>query len=132
MKDPLTEPDENGYLIFCNSGKFVHRWVMEAKILHRPLEKGEEVHHIDGDRRNNSPENLVLMTREEHYRLHKHQRILEEKTVKSITTTFAVAGAIIFTLGLLVRIKLDLWYIGLVWLIAALIAWFFLLRKHGR
>ena|SRR4030042_3768749 len=132
MKDPRTELDENGYLIFYDSGKFVHRWVMEAKILHRTLEKGEEVHHIDGDRRNNSPENLLLMTREGHYRLHKHQRILEEKTAKFITTAFTVAGAIIFTLGLLIRIRLDLWYIGLGWLIAGLIVWFFLLREHGR
>lgn len=129
MKDPRTELDENGYLRFRDSGKPVHRWVMEARILHRTLEKGEEVHHIDGDRRNNDPENLLLMTQEGHYRLHKHQRILEKKVVNFITTGFAVTGAILFTLGLLTRAKLDLWYIGVVFLIAALAGWYLLSRR---
>jgi hypothetical protein len=102
---------------------------MEARILHRTLEKGEEVHHIDGDRRNNDPENLLLMTQEGHYRLHKHQRILEKKVVNFITTGFAVTGAILFTLGLLTRAKLDLWYIGVVFLIAALAGWYLLSRR---
>ena len=131
MKDPLTEPDENGYLRFCDSGRLVHRWVMERE-LGRRLEKWEHVHHIDGDRRNNRPENLVLMTRDEHYRIHEYQTILHKKTAKFITTALAVAGGIIFTLGLLIRIKLDLWYIGLVLLIAALAAWYFVLRKYER
>ncbi len=36
-----------------------HRLVMARKI-GRPLRKSESVHHIDGDRENNSPENLQL------------------------------------------------------------------------
>lgn len=36
-----------------------HRLVMEQK-LGRRLERGESVHHIDGDRANNAPENLQL------------------------------------------------------------------------
>lgn len=43
--------------------------VMEQK-LGRPLLPGEVVHHKDKDRANDSPENLELMTRSEHQRMH--------------------------------------------------------------
>ncbi|MEY5098203.1 MAG: Corynebacterium phage StAB [Pseudomonadota bacterium] len=36
----------------------------------RPLLPGEIVHHKDGDKHNNSPENLEVMTQAEHMRLH--------------------------------------------------------------
>lgn len=39
-----------------------HRIVM-AGILHRPLERGEFVHHKDGDKLNNDPSNLELWVR---------------------------------------------------------------------
>lgn len=41
--------------------KFVmeHRWVMQ-QIIGRPLTHAERVHHLDGDRQNNDPTNLVL------------------------------------------------------------------------
>lgn len=42
----------NGYL-------FEHRWVMEQK-LGRRLRPFEVVHHLDGNKKNNSPENLEL------------------------------------------------------------------------
>ena len=128
MGEPLWEPI-NGYLRFRNTGKLVHRWAKE-KELGRPLEYWEVVHHIDGDRQNNRPENLAVMTAREHYRIHVLSAILLGKAAKFITTGFAVAGAIIFTVGLLTRTKLDLWYIGLVFLIAALAAWYFVLKKN--
>ena len=34
--------------------------------------KGKDVHHIDGNRDNNHPSNLMLLTPEEHAKLHKH------------------------------------------------------------
>ena len=40
-------------------GVHEHRIVAE-KMLGRPLKKGEVVHHIDGDKRNNSPDNLMV------------------------------------------------------------------------
>jgi hypothetical protein len=41
-----------------------------AEDLRRKLEKGEIVHHIDGDKRNNNIENLFLTTPAEHNKLH--------------------------------------------------------------
>ena len=54
-------------------GRHTHRVVAE-QMLGRPLAKGEIVHHIDGNRRNNAPENLQVMTQSEHARLHMQQR----------------------------------------------------------
>lgn len=51
-------------------GRHEHRVIAEQKI-GRPLKKGEVVHHLDGNKRNNSPDNLqVLPSRAEHSRIH--------------------------------------------------------------
>lgn len=42
-------------------GRHEHRLVAE-QILGRALEPGEVVHHVDGDKRNNAPENLMIFT----------------------------------------------------------------------
>ena len=42
---------------------------MEAK-LGRLLQPDEVVHHVDGDHTNNKPNNLEVMDRREHARLH--------------------------------------------------------------
>lgn len=50
--------------------KHKHRRVAEEK-LGRPLKKGEVVHHIDGDKHNNEPENLmVFKNQKEHAKYH--------------------------------------------------------------
>lgn len=54
-------------------GRHMHRVVME-QVLGRKLLKGEIVHHIDGDKWNNSPENLKVMTQSEHIKLHLHEK----------------------------------------------------------
>ena len=38
------------------------------------LVRGEIVHHIDGNRRNNEPSNLEVMTQSEHARIHMLER----------------------------------------------------------
>jgi hypothetical protein len=61
-----------------------HQYVMEIH-LGRRLEKGEIVHHIDGNKRNNSLDNLYLTTVEEHNKLHaESESILFELYKKGI------------------------------------------------
>ena len=59
----------NGYSYEKTYGRHTHRIVAE-RILGRPLKPGEIVHHIDGNKRNNDPSNLMIMTQSEHARLH--------------------------------------------------------------
>jgi len=51
----------DGYAYIWVDGKYVseHRYVME-QMLARLLKKGENVHHKDGNRANNNPDNLEL------------------------------------------------------------------------
>lgn len=50
-------------------GELEHRKIMRIK-LGRELRDDEVIHHIDGNRYNNKPNNLAVMTRSEHTRLH--------------------------------------------------------------
>lgn len=63
--------DNKGYIM-------QHRLVMEQHI-GRYLKSNEEVHHIDGDKKNNKIENLLLMTRKEHRRIHLKDSIHKVK-----------------------------------------------------
>lgn len=49
-----------------------HRLLME-KSIGRELRPDEVIHHINGDRKDNRIENLAVMTRAEHSRLHRKQ-----------------------------------------------------------
>lgn len=57
-------------------GKHTHRIVAEQKI-GRSLKKGEIVHHIDGNKRNNDPSNLMIITQSEHCALHFRKRVIK-------------------------------------------------------
>lgn len=69
MSESKTYEDENGYLRFKDSNRYVHIWVMRKK-LNRHLKKGEIVHHINGNKKDNSDTNLIILNKEQHYKLH--------------------------------------------------------------
>lgn len=62
--------DKKGYPRFRDSGTLVHRWKASKKI-GRPLRDHEVVHHRDGNKGNYSDNNLGVMSRSFHSKLHK-------------------------------------------------------------
>lgn len=64
----------------------LHRVLMENK-LGRLLLKGEIIHHLDGDRSNDDPSNLDVMTRSTHARHHaKHEHMVKIGRLGAIKT----------------------------------------------
>ena len=66
----------SGYRIISRVGHghlYEHR-VVAQQMIGRPLEKDEVVHHKDGNRLNNSPDNLVVMKRKEHDKMKEGAR----------------------------------------------------------
>lgn len=55
-------------------GKHTHRVIAE-QMLGRPLRKDEIVHHIDGNKHNNDPSNLRIMTQSEHAKIHFMRKV---------------------------------------------------------
>ena len=67
--------DKNGYFRFNDSDKLVHRWVAYNKI-YKPNKRkysmnfrNYQVHHKDGNKLNNSPLNLQVVTLFQHKRI---------------------------------------------------------------
>ena len=74
----------SGYVEFtrgAHKGRLVHVVTMEAR-LGRRLLPDESVHHIDGDRQNNDQNNLALVTRAGHARLHRREIRLSKGGIK--------------------------------------------------
>lgn len=73
---PLRVFIKNGYLAVSgyNSEIFIHRAIAENK-LGRPLLPDEVAHHIDGNKFNNDPDNIKVVTRSNHLKEeHIHPR----------------------------------------------------------
>jgi hypothetical protein len=59
----------------------LHRLVW--MLAHGPIPDGYQVHHIDGQRWNNSLDNLELMTISEHTRIHSHEKIGAKRSLEA-------------------------------------------------
>lgn len=64
-------------------GKKPNRWMELSKFIwlkhNKDIPKGYVLHHIDGDELNDSIENLILMTRREHFIVHNIGKLGREK-----------------------------------------------------
>jgi hypothetical protein len=69
----------HGYRLVHHEGKQRHEHIVVAeRVLGKPLPPGAVVHHVDGDRLNNSPANLVICPDDAyHLLIHQRQRALD-------------------------------------------------------
>jgi hypothetical protein len=66
---------KKGYWMLNVNSKRIpeHRYIMEKQLC-RKLSKNEHVHHINGDKGDNSLSNLIVLTQSEHFTLHLNLR----------------------------------------------------------
>lgn len=90
-----TRTNKEGYMVFEDSGKLVHRWAIQKK---HGIEVTEdlEVHHLNHDRKDNSKQNLILLKKEDHYDLHEYEK-KRDFMLKGILF-FAIVIQIMFSL----------------------------------
>src|SRR5690606_33541771 len=88
-----TRVNRSGYKQFWDEEtgrwEYVHRRVAEKK-MGGTIRSGYEVHHKDGDKRNNRPENLVALPRRDHRDVHA---IKDEIAAKRERARYASARA---------------------------------------
>ena len=82
---------KNGYQQFFDTVKgswqWVHRRVAEI-VTGKPIPPGHEVHHINQEKLDNDPDNLQVLTKEEHQVIHRNERKNKfERITKKLTNT---------------------------------------------
>ncbi len=85
--------DKNGYKCYADSGKLVHRHVAEKKVGGK-IGKGRVVHHKDGNKQNNKRENLHIMSRSEHSKLHASERAEANEGAGCATVFLGIMGIV--------------------------------------
>jgi len=73
-EDSPTYIAHDGYKRYSDSDKLVHRHIAQTYVVKRKLRDDEVVHHINGNKLDNSSKNLEVMTWREHKELHDRKR----------------------------------------------------------
>ena len=76
---------KNGYLQYYNNGwRWVHRTIAQIKT-GRKIQSGHEVHHINRQKLDNNPENLQILSKEEHRAIHQEdlKRRIKKRLIKN-------------------------------------------------
>ena len=89
-------------------GVYEHILVAEIILLGRSTVKGEVVHHLDSNRSNNSPDNLLVLSNSMHGKLHqwmnnytieptpKQQERIKLGCVRCFTCQFPISGYLVY------------------------------------
>ena len=68
---------KNGYLQFFDASKGIWGWVHRkvASIVYGKIPKGYEVHHKNREKLDNNPDNLQVLSKEEHRKIHANESL---------------------------------------------------------